>query len=134
MMAAAKKKKKMIQLCFLTLENVESGSALRAKSMKILFRAMAETCGGEFKEAKHAITVMAECDMGSAEEAEKAYRECVTRVDYADFYSEQKLIEKSQKLAKLCDEYKCRITPAVILKQGNKLGMESELFCWEWEI
>lgn len=131
---AAKKKTKMIQLCFLKLENMESGSALRANLMKILFMAMAETCGGEFKEEKNAMTVMSACDMGSADEAERAHKECVTRIDYADYYSEQKLIEKSQKLAKLCEEYSCRITPTVILKEGNKLGMESELFCWEWEL
>lgn len=134
MMAAAKKKVKMTQLCFLKLENVESGSALRANLMKILFRAMAETCGGEFKEEKNAITVMSPCDMGTPENTAKAHKECVTRIDYADYYSEQKLIEKSQKLAKLCEEYDCKITPAVIVSEGNRLGMESELFCWEWEL
>lgn len=136
-MMATKKttgKRKLTQLSFLKLENVESGSALRANLMKILFRAMAETCRGQFQESKNALSVMAECDMGSPDNTTRAHKECVTRIDYADFYSEEKLIEKSHKLAKLCEEYGCKITPAVILSEGNRLGMESELFCWEWEI
>lgn len=134
MTAKTPKKKKFTQLSFLKLENVESGSAIRANLMKILFRAMAETCGGQFQESKNAITVMAECDMGSPENTAKAHKECVTRIDYADFYSEERLVEKSQKLAKLCEEYSCKITPGVIMGEGNRLGMESELFCWEWEL
>lgn len=134
MMAKKTEKRKMIQLSFLKLENVESGSGLRTNLMKILFRAMAETCGGQFQESKNAMSVMAECDMGTPENTAKAHKECVTRIDYADFYSEQKLIEKAEKLAKLCDEYGCKITPAVIVSEGNRLSMESELFCWEWEL
>lgn len=128
------KKKKFTQVSFLKLENVEWGSGIRANLMTILFKAMAMTCGGQFREAKNALSVMAECDMGTPENTALAHKECVTRIDYADYYSEEKLAQKAQKLVELCEQYGCKITPAVIMSEGNRLGMESELFCWEWEL
>lgn len=129
------KKIKHTQLVFLKLENLESGSAIRKNLMHILFKAMAEVNGGEFNESKHSMSVMMKGDCTEPyEEALKTDAECISRIDYAGYYSDDALDEKAHKLAQMCKEGGYKLGPTVITRMGNKLGMETELFYWEWTI
>lgn len=130
----ATKKNRYVQACFLKLENVEAGSGIRANHMYILFKAMAILNKGEFKNSKNGMSVMIRAMDDTHEDAVRTDDECVSRIDYADFYGEDKLNEKAEKLAKLCTERGCVLGPATIQRCANKLGMESEVFIWEWEL
>ena len=132
MMAA--KKNKYTQACFLKLENVEAGSGIRMNYMYILFKAMATLNNGEFKNSKNGMSVMIKALNDTHEDAIKTDKECVSRVDYAGYYGEDTLNEKAEKLVKLCKEYDCILGPATIIRCANKLGMESEVFVWDWEL
>lgn len=128
-------KAKHTQLVFLKLDNLESGSSFRANLMYILFKAMATVNGGEYKESKHSISVMFKGDITeSHDEAVKTDSECVSRIDYAEYYSMKVLDEKAERLAKMCIDGGYKLGPATVTRIGNKLGMETELFYWEWSI
>lgn len=130
----ASKKNRYTQACFLKLENVEAGSGIRANFMYILFRAMAILNKGEFKNSKNALSVMIKSLDDTHEDAVKTDSECVSRVDYAGYYGEDRLNEKADRLVALCKEYGCILGPATIQRCANKLGMETEVFIWEWEL
>lgn len=131
----AEKKTKHTQLVFLRLENVESGSGIRGNLMYILFKAIAMVNNGEYRDSKHSISVMMKGDCTETyEEAVKTDKECVSMIDYAGYYSQETLDMKAEKLAELCKENDCKLGPTTVIRVGNKLGMESELFYWEWTI
>lgn len=132
MMAA--KKKRFTQVCFLRLENVEAGSAIRSNFAYILFKAFAEINGGEFKETKNAYSAMIDTSKIKGEDPVMTDKECISRIDYAGYYSKAQLDEKAEKLVKLCEEKRCTLGPATIARCSNKLAMETELFTWEWEL
>ena len=130
----ATKKNRYVQACFLKLENVEAGSGIRANHMYILFKAMAILNKGEFKNSKNGMSVMIKALNDTHEDAVKTDKECVSRVGYAGYYGEDTLNEKAARLVNLCKDHDCILGPATIERCANKLGMESEVFIWEWEL
>lgn len=129
------KKIKHTQIVFLKLENLESGSGLRRNLARILFQALADLNNGEFRESGQGMSVMMKGDFTEThEEAVKTDNECVSRIDFAAYYSDAELDEKGHKLAKMCREGGYKLGPTLIIRMGNKLGMDTELFYWEWTI
>lgn len=129
------KKIKHTQLTFLKLENLDSGSGLRKNLMRILFQALTELNGGEFRESKQSMSVLMKGDFTEPhDEAVRTDNDCVSRIDFAAYYSDAQLDEKGHKLAEMCKEGGYKLGPTLIIRMGNKLGMDTELFYWEWTI
>lgn len=129
------KKIKHTQLTFLKLANVDLGSGLRKNLMRILFQALAELNDGEYRESKQSMSVLMKGDhTESHDEAVRIDNECVSRIDYTAYYSDEQLDEKGHKLAEMCKENGYRLGPTLVIRMANKLGMDTELFYWEWTI